>query len=58
MKYAKCSILSPCKMLFTSPSKHFVQISRGLVTGGGGGGGDLKNESKAQRSMVKPTINI
>ena len=32
-KYKKCGILSPCKMLLTSPSKHFVQISRGLVTG-------------------------
>jgi hypothetical protein len=41
-------------MLLTSSSKHFVQISRGLVTGVGGGG-DLKNESKAQCSMVKPT---
>jgi hypothetical protein len=28
MKYAKCSILSPCKMLLTSLSKHSVQISR------------------------------
>ena len=45
MKYAKGCILSPCKLLLTSTSKHFVQISRGLVTGGGGG--DLKNESKA-----------
>ena len=55
MQHLKC-ILSPCKMLLTSPSKHFVQISRGLVTGGCG---DLKNESKAQRSMVKrSTFNL
>jgi hypothetical protein len=35
-KDKKCSILSPCKMLLTSLSKHFVQILCGKVTGGGG----------------------
>jgi hypothetical protein len=31
-KDKECSILSPCKMLLTSLSKHSVQISRGKVT--------------------------